>query len=138
MTAPLLLDTCAVLYLVSGAPMARAALEVIDQCSDIGQPLNVSPITAWEIGMLTTKGRLKLSLTPQRWFERLMATDGIELCDLTPNVLIASSFLPGDLHRDPAERIIVASAREYGYTVLTRDGALLDYADHGHLSAIAC
>ncbi|HEX5005512.1 MAG TPA: type II toxin-antitoxin system VapC family toxin, partial [Hyphomonadaceae bacterium] len=95
-------------------------------------------ITAWEVGMLAMKGRFKSSLTPQRWFERLVATEGLELCDLTPDVLIASSFLPGNMHRDPADRIIVATAREYGFMVLTRDRALLDYADQGHLAAIPC
>lgn len=138
MTAPLLLDTCAAMFVVSGAPMARAALETIDQCWTADQPLNVSSITAWEIGMLAMKGRFKSSLTPQRWFERLRTTKGIQLCDLTPDVLIASSFLPGELHRDPADRIIAATAREYGFTVVTRDRALLIYAEQGHLNALAC
>jgi len=49
-----------------------------------------------------------------------------------------SSFLPGSLHRDPADRIIAATAREYGHTVITRDRALLDYARQGHLAAVEC
>lgn len=88
--------------------------------------------------MLGSKGRLKSVLTPQRWFERLQTTPGIELCELTPEVLIAASYLPGKLHRDPADRIIAATAREYGYTVVTRDAALLDYGKQGYLSVLAC
>jgi PIN domain nuclease of toxin-antitoxin system len=49
-----------------------------------------------------------------------------------------SSFLPGSIHNDPADRIIAATAREYGFTVMTRDRALLAYAAEGHLSALAC
>ena len=53
-------------------------------------------------------------------------------------LLIESQSLPGDIHKDPYDRIIAATAREYGYTVMTRDRALLDYAAQGYLSALAC
>jgi PIN domain nuclease of toxin-antitoxin system len=135
---PLLLDTCAAIYLTGGEPMARAAIEAMDESSDIVLPLQVSPITAWEVGMLGAKGRFKSSLTPQRWFERLRSTPGIQLCDLTPDVLLASSSLPGKLHRDPADRILAATAREYGFTLVTRDDALLDYGKQGYLSVLKC
>jgi PIN domain nuclease of toxin-antitoxin system len=49
-----------------------------------------------------------------------------------------SSFLPGKFPKDPADRIIAATAREHGYTVVTRDRALLDYAEQGYLSAVEC
>jgi PIN domain nuclease of toxin-antitoxin system len=68
----------------------------------------------------------------------LRTRPGITLCELTPDVLLGSWFLPGKLNRDPADRIIAATAREYGFTVITRDRALLDYAAQGHLAAIEC
>ena len=133
-----LLDTCAAIFLVGDAPMERQAVEAINASAAGSEPLQVSPITAWEIGLLAAKGRFTSSLSPQRWFERLHSAPGIQLADLTPDMLIASSFLPGDLHRDPADRIIVATARELGLTLITRDRALLDYAANGHLSALEC
>ncbi len=138
MSEPLLLDTCAAMYLVASEPMASPALEAMDMSADIGTPLYVSPITAWEVGMMTEKGRFRSSLTPQRWFEMLRTRPDIALCELTPAILIQSWALPGVLNRDPADRIIAATAREYDYTVVTRDRALLDYAAAGHLRALEC
>jgi PIN domain nuclease of toxin-antitoxin system len=68
----------------------------------------------------------------------LRKTTGMQLCELTEEVLMASSFLPGRFHRDPADRIIAATAREFGFTVMTRDKALLDYGREGHLSVLEC
>jgi len=62
----------------------------------------------------------------------------VELAQLTPETLIASSFLPGRPPRDPVDRILIATAREYGLVLMTRDRGLLDYADQGHLEALAC
>jgi len=53
-------------------------------------------------------------------------------------LLIDSQSLPGDIHKDPYDRIIAATAREYGYTVVTRDRALLDYGKAGYLSVMPC
>jgi PIN domain nuclease of toxin-antitoxin system len=77
-------------------------------------------------------------MAPQRWFERLLEAPGLRLSEMTPNVLIASSFLPGKLPSDPADRIIAATAREYGYKLVTRDRPLLEYARQGHVQAILC
>jgi PIN domain nuclease of toxin-antitoxin system len=62
----------------------------------------------------------------------------ITLAEMPPHVLLESSFLPGNLVGDPADRIIAATAREYGFVVITRDRALLDYAAQGHLAVIEC
>jgi PIN domain nuclease of toxin-antitoxin system len=67
-----------------------------------------------------------------------MDTEDTVLADLPPKILMDASFLPGNLHNDPMDRIIAATAREYGFTVMTRDRALLDYAKAGHLSAAEC
>jgi PIN domain nuclease of toxin-antitoxin system len=138
MSQPLLLDTCAAMYLIANEPMSEAANAAMDRSVDAGVLLRVSPITAWEVGMLAAKGRFKSSLSPQRWFERLRGMPGIELCELNAEILLGSSFLPGKFHKDPADRIIAATAREYGFTVMTRDRFLLAYAREGHLSALEC
>ena len=138
MIQALLLDTCAAMWLMNNDEMTDEAVAAIDGCSDTGRPIFVSPITAWEVGNLGRKGRFKSNLSPQRWFEALRSTAGIQMCELSGEVLLQSSYLPGKLHRDPADRIIAATAREYGFTVMTRDLPLLDYAREGYLSAVEC
>jgi PIN domain nuclease of toxin-antitoxin system len=137
MRSPFLLDTCAAMWIVSGEIPQQAA-DALSEARVAGLLAYVSPITAWEVGMLASKGRFRSPYTPQRWFEQLMSKSDTELAELSPKVLLESSFLPGNLHRDPADRIIAATAREFGFTVMTRDGPLLDYAAQGYLSAIEC
>jgi PIN domain nuclease of toxin-antitoxin system len=138
MSAPLLLDTCAAIWIAEGAPLSDAAIAALEAASDARAPVFVSPMTAWEIGILMARGRLKSPLRPASWFRRLLDVPGVRLTDMTPDVLIASSFLPGDLHRDPVDRILAATARELDYVLVTRDSALLDYAAQGHLQGLAC
>jgi len=137
MMRPILLDTCAALWIVANE-VSQATMDALADTLDAGLPTYVSPITAWEIGNLARNGRFKSNYAPQRWFEVLMSTPNTILSELTPKVLLESSFLPGDLPKDPADRIIVATAREYGYTVMTRDRLLLEYAKQGYLSAVEC
>ena len=134
----LLLDTCAAIWLTNADPISDVALDALQQTRDSGKSVYVSPITAWEMGFLAARGRVNLLMTPQRWFERLLEAPGLRLSEMTPNVLIASSFLPGKLPGDPADRIIAATAREYGYMLVTRDRPLLEYAKQGHIQAIPC
>ena len=134
----LLVDTCAAIWLANGLSVRQATLDALDDALRDGIPIYVSPISAWEIGMLASKKRVTLSVTPERWFGRLLALPGFELTELSTEVLIASSFLPGSPPRDPADRIIAATARDLGATLLTRDRLLLAYAEQGHLSAVAC
>ncbi len=89
-------------------------------------------------GLLVSRNRLGLSTKPERWFQHLLTVPGVRLAELSPDILIASSFLPGDPPRDPADRIIIATARELGATLITRDGFILKYAEHGQVSTIAC
>jgi PIN domain nuclease of toxin-antitoxin system len=135
---PILLDTCAAIWLAEDAPLAQSALDLLAAAADAEMSTYVSPITAWEIGLLIARARLKLLITPQRWLQRLLEVPGVRLADMSPEVLIASSFLPGDPPRDPADRIIVATARDYGATLITRDRALLEYGEQGHIRVEAC
>jgi PIN domain nuclease of toxin-antitoxin system len=134
----LLLDTCAAIWLTNADPISNEASDALQQTRASGESVYVSPITAWEMGLLAARGRVSLLMTPQRWFERLLEAPGLRLSEMTPNVLIASSFLPGKLPNDPADRIIAATAREYGYKLVTRDRPLLEYAKQGHIQAIPC
>ena len=135
---PLLLDTCAVIWLSEGEKLARSAIELLKAADDTGQSTYISPISAWEVGQLASRGRLQLLTTPQRWFTRLFEAKGVQLAEMSADVLIASSFLPGKPPRDPADRILVATARDLGATLITRDRALLGYGKQGHLSVAEC
>jgi PIN domain nuclease of toxin-antitoxin system len=134
----LLLDTCAAIWLAEDEPMSESAVNVINRAAKAGEALYISPMTAWEIGLLVARGRIAISVTPQVWFSRLLAVPGIGLAELAPDILIASSFLPGSPPRDPADRIIAATAREHGLRLVTRDKVLLDYGKDGHLDVLAC
>jgi PIN domain nuclease of toxin-antitoxin system len=81
---------------------------------------------------------MSLPTSPERWFESLLGAPIVRLSYMPPHVLIASSYLPGSPPNDPADRILAATAREYGFALVTRDRPLLDYAAQGHLQALAC
>lgn len=134
---PILLDTCAVIWLQAGTIFRPEGETALQEAQEIGISVLVSPITAWEIGLLVSKGRLALSLPPLNWFERVLAL-GVDLAPLTPDILIASSALPGPPLRDPADRIVAATARAMRYRLMTRDRPLLDFAAAGHVEAIGC
>ena len=134
----LLLDTCACIWVSEDEPLADAAVEALNQSWQAGQNVHVSPFTAWEIGMLMSRGRLKSRLSPRAWFHRLTSVDGVALAQLSPDILLESNVLPGNPPRDPADRIIIATARETGLTIVTRDQLILDYAAEGHVLALAC
>ncbi|MGA9794216.1 MAG: type II toxin-antitoxin system VapC family toxin [Rhizomicrobium sp.] len=134
----ILLDTCAAIYIMENEWMRQHAVDAVDEAYDRGERVFVSPISAWEIGMLMSKGRLKSSYSAQRWWSLLIGRPQIALTELPAHVLLESSFLPGQVHGDPMDRIIAATAREYGFTVMTRDRALLDYGKQGHLSVLEC
>jgi PIN domain nuclease of toxin-antitoxin system len=79
-----------------------------------------------------------LLVRPERWFANLFEVPGVRLAEMPPDVLIASSYLPGKPPKDPTDRIILATARELGATLITRDRALLDYGAQGYVSVVEC
>ena len=134
----LLLDTCAGIWMSDNAKLSEEAVRALDEADDEGRPVFVSPITAWEIALLVARGRIALPVVPDAWFDRLMQAPVLRLAELPPAVFIASAFLPGLPPRDPADRIIAATARAFDLIIVTRDRALLAYASAGHVRAIAC
>jgi PIN domain nuclease of toxin-antitoxin system len=137
MNRPFLFDTCAAIWFMEAA-LPKSAVNALTEAINQGLPIYISPITAWEAGNLARKRRFKSSLAPGRWFERLLAAPGMMLCDMPPDVLIASTELPSFPDNDPVDRIIAATAREYGFTVVTRDRPLLDYGQQGYLNVLEC
>jgi PIN domain nuclease of toxin-antitoxin system len=134
---PLLLDTCAAIFIVTGQGLSAEAEGALSR-SQAGEVATfMSPITAWEIGMLTARGRLRLAAPPAQWYRAILAR-GVREADLSAEILTASSDLPSCGLRDPADRILAATARANNYTLVTRDRPLLAYAEAGHIRALAC
>ena len=134
----ILLDTCAAIWIADDLALAAQAESLLNELNVAGGTIYISPITAWEVGQLAARQRIKMPTTPQRWFALLLQTRGIQLAEMTPDILIESSFLPGKLPRDPADRIMAATARHLGAALMTRDRALLDYGKQGHVNVVAC
>jgi PIN domain nuclease of toxin-antitoxin system len=89
--------------------------------------LGVSAISCWEVAKLVEYGRLRLDGSIEEWMEQAVTYPGIEVLALTPRIAIESTKLPGTFHRDPADQIIVATARVYNHPLLTVDRLILDY-----------
>lgn len=134
----LLLDTCAVIWSCDDHGLAPQAIEVIESHNQAGGLVYVSPISAWEIGMLLEKQRLSITEAPEKWLDRLLNKPNVKLADMPVSMMLSCGTLPGSLHDDPADRIIIATAREYGMRIVTRDQKILDYAEKGHVMALAC
>jgi PIN domain nuclease of toxin-antitoxin system len=124
--------------LVNRDPLSVESGKAIGLAQAASAGIFVSPITAWEIATRAAKNRIQLSMSPEAWFDSLLALSGVRLAPMPPAVLIASATLPGSPPRDPADRIIAATARAFGFIVVTRDGELTIYARAGHIEVISC
>lgn len=123
---------------MSNAQISDTSTNAMLEARRSNSGIYVSPFLAWEIGTLVAKGRIQLTQSPEIWIESLLATPGVRLAPLTPHILLSSTRLPGTPPRDPADRIMAATARAHGYYLITRDVPLLQYAETGHMLAIAC
>lgn len=132
----LLLDTHLWVWMVLGdiGRFSAAGMEEIERAAGRGN-LRVSIMSAWEVGMLESKERIHLAMSCLEWVRDALATPGLSLAALTPEIAVESSRLPGGFHGDPVDRILVATARVNGITLLTRDQKILSYASEGHVMA---
>ena len=98
----------------------------------------MSVMSAWEIGMLVSKGRLPMTRDALVWFQSFVAQAQADVLEVTPKILVASSNLLQPIHNDPIDRILIATAREHDLTIITRDRAILDYGAAGHVRTLVC
>jgi PIN domain nuclease of toxin-antitoxin system len=134
-----LLDTHVWVWLMQGDPTlkrARAVLSTLEQAA-MEARLLVAAISVWEVGMLESKGRIVLPIDVMQWVERALAAPGVRLQPLTPAIAVQSTRLPGGFHGDPADRILVATARDQDATLVTRDERILNYGATGLVSTLA-
>jgi PIN domain nuclease of toxin-antitoxin system len=134
----LLLDTCAAIWITEDEQLSPAATLEINRAAVQGRPVYLGLYTAWERAMLSAKHKLTSPLSPKVWFDRFAAHPKIEVVPLTSDILIESCFLPGDIHGDPADRILIAMARALDMTIVTRDRDILAYSGRGHVRALRC
>ena len=127
------LDTHVWIWLMNGDTTLRPeAVALAREAARAGR-LYVAAISAWEVAMLAARGRIVLTQDPLDWVRTSVARAGLVVDTLTPEVMVASTRLPGDLHGDPADRFIVATARSLGAVLVTRDRQILAYGAQGHV-----
>jgi PIN domain nuclease of toxin-antitoxin system len=129
----ILLDTHVLIWFVQADPvLGTQAREQIETCEG---ELGVSAITPWEVAMLVGKKRVSLGRSAGDWVNRTLALDNIRLIPLEPAIAVEAGELEG-LHGDPADRIIIATARRFSAPLLTADRAILAYGAAGHVETI--
>jgi len=133
----LVLDTHIWVWLMEGKTDLKPSLRRgIESCAREGELL-VSAISTWEVGMLEAKGRLTFDQECADWVRDALSAPGIRLAPLEPAVAVASTRLPGHFHGDPADRIIVATARAHACPLVTADLAIVEYAQSGFVKVVA-
>ena len=132
----LLLDTHALIWLAEGLPDLPARSRRLLDVAARREGLAVSPITFWEVAMLESRRRISLSMPVEQWREAILAPPQVREGTLDGAIAIEAVGLPGKLHDDPADRILVATARLNGWKLATRDLRILAYADAGHVEAV--
>ena len=122
----ILLDTCALLWLVSGGGrLSQTALEEIEQVSVV----YVSAISGFEISLKYHKGKLGLPVPPQEWFDMAVKHHELTVLSLDVETCIAATELP-PIHQDPCDRFIIATAKRHNLPVVTADQRFQEYGVH--------
>lgn len=134
-----LLDTHALIWIVLGSAIRKQAEEAVITAS-AGRGLKISAATAWEIGVICRKPSLAVVIgrDARRWFTSAVEVTRAHLLPLNADLMLDVGTLPDLTHRDPVDRMLIATARAHDLTLVTRDQAILDYAALGHVRAIAC
>lgn len=131
-----LLDTHAWVWLLNGdSKLSPKAVKAIER-SLSKEAVLLSAISPWEVAMLVGKGRLTLDRDVGEWVSAAVSIPGIRLEPISPEIAVASTRLPGNIHPDPADRLIAATARHHGALLITDDQLLLDYGAAGHLKSL--
>ena len=134
---PLLLDTHVWLwFMLANAELASNEQNAINRAAASGR-LRIAAISVWEAALLASRGRVALHQPLALWIAEAVSAPGLSIEPLLPQVAVEAASLPETFHRDPADRLIVATARVAKATLMTRDQRILDYAARGHLAAIA-
>lgn len=127
-----LLDTHVWIWMLEASSELPRSIQVL--LKDISHaPLGVSAISPWEIAKKTALGKLTLSMPAREWITQSISSPGVKLLPLTPEIAWESNYLPPSFHKDPADQIVVATARLHKLTVITSDEKILGYP---HVSSL--
>jgi len=124
----ILLDTHIWIWWITGSDrLSETQKKIIlkNESDEIG----VSIISCWEVAKLVEYNRLSLSCPVDEWIQKGLNYPGISLLNLTPDIVVESTRLPGNFHRDPADQLIVATARIQKCQLVTSDKKILNYTD---------
>jgi len=133
----LLLDTHVWIWLIEGLPsLAKKHRDLINQTAEHTQ-VCIAAISQWEISMLVMKQRIRINKPVLTWIEETLALPAMALKPLTAEIAADSCQLPGDFHGDPADRLIISTARIHDLTLLTHDEKLIEYSKNKHVSVLA-
>ena len=133
----ILLDTHVFVWLLENSTRISGPVYGQIQAAADQDELFVSAITPWEIAMLVSKRRLGLNRDVGDWLAAALGLPGIRLEPLSPAIAVASTRLPWDVHSDPADRILLATARSLDATLISADRQMLGYAVLGHVKCIS-
>jgi PIN domain nuclease of toxin-antitoxin system len=136
---PLVLDTHVWIWVMEGvrSELSTATIALIEEAGGRSQ-LAVSVLSVWEVAMLEAKRRITLSRSIDEWVNAALTAPGTRLVELTPEIALESTRLPAELHGDPADRIIVATTRVVGGTLITCDDRILEYSARSHVRTRNC
>jgi PIN domain nuclease of toxin-antitoxin system len=121
-----LLDTHVLLFWLGGDLRLTSAQAGAIEAASADEPLLVSDISLWEVATLLSLGRIRLQRPLRDWLETAVAPPLVRRMSISPAVAAEVAQLPSSFHRDPADRIIVATARVAGAVVATSDGRIVD------------
>lgn len=135
--AVLLLDTHIWYWYVQGdtARFSRHIQPLVEAAA-LRDEVAVSVISVWELAQLEAANRIELEMDVRAWTAQALSFPGVRLKELSSSIAIESTRLPGDIHRDPADRILIATARLSGAVLVTSDSRILDYASQKHVRVV--
>jgi PIN domain nuclease of toxin-antitoxin system len=132
----IVLDTHALIWLMDGDDqLGRLARDRIEDARN-AEGVFVAAITPWEISMLVDKQRIHLAMAVDEWMDFVFKAEGIWIAPLEPAIGVDAGRLSGGIHGDPADRIVIATARAMGCPLLTSDRKILNYGKQGYVSVI--
>lgn len=123
----IVLDTHALVWWATGDPTLSKTAKTAIERELAGGDIVVCAISAWEIAMLVERERLLLSMDVDNWLATVSAVDAVRFMPVDLEIATKSVALPGDFHKDPADRMIVATARKLSAPLVTKDEKILAY-----------
>lgn len=124
----IVLDTHAWIWFISNPDLLSKRAKKAVNAAVKDKSILISSNSAWELALLVTKNRIKLTLDVTDWIAKSESLPFIQFVPLTNSIAVKSVNLPLPLHPDPADRIIIATALSVGAPLVTKDKKLLDYA----------